>query len=312
MLDACSRHVDLLNMSIVGYLSPDDPFDVEDYLLFADAVDYCRAQGTTVFAAAGNEHVRINRVNLTIGGRALTGVGQVDTGADGFANMAPGGSEALDLRGLLEVPAGVPGVVMVSATNNAIGDAPASVALRWKQHVGARDQLAYYSSYGSRVDLAAPGGARRFNIPSYDGGPDDILYGGWGSLGALSRRGEICTDPSLASPQTFACFTLGSAAFGWLQGTSMSSPNATGVAALLLSAHSELRGNPSGVLSRLQATARRNMTNFMGGNDGSNFAPAFDGSPCATAYCHVVQDRPVAFADAYGAGLVDAAAAVAR
>ena len=48
---------------------------------------------------------------------------------------------------------------------NAIGAAPANVPLRWRAHVGARDQLAYYSNYGSRVDLAAPGGARRYQIP---------------------------------------------------------------------------------------------------------------------------------------------------
>ena len=139
--------------------------------------------------------------------------------------------------------------------------------LRWTAHVGARDQLAYYSDFGSRVDLAAPGGARRYNIPSYDGGEGDILYGGWGSLGPLDPSGETCTDPFLGSPFTFACFKVDGAGFGWLQGTSMSSPNVAGVAALTLSAHPELARNPSALVARLLATTRKDMTNYVGPND---------------------------------------------
>ena len=211
LIDACSsRDIDVVNMSIEGYMSPDEPFDVEDYLLFTDAVAYCRARGVAVFAAAGNQHVRVDRVNLRLGGRNLQGVGRVSLGAEGIATASPG-SESLDdydLRGWLSVPGGVPGVTMVSATANAIGAAPANVPLRWRDHVGARDQLAYYSNYGSRVDLAAPGGARRFQIPGYDGGDGDILYGGWGSFGALSEKGLICNDPFTSSLFNSACFTI--------------------------------------------------------------------------------------------------------
>ena len=315
LIDACSsRDIDVVNMSIEGYMSPDEPFDVEDYLLFTDAVAYCRARGVAVFAAAGNEHVRVDRVNLQLGGRNLQGVGRVSLGAEGVATASPG-SDSLDdydLRGWLSVPGGVPGVTMVSATANAIGAAPANVPLRWRDHVGARDQLAYYSNYGSRVDLAAPGGARRFQIPGYDGGDGDILYGGWGSLGALSEKGLICNDPFASSLFNSACFTVSGQAFGWLQGTSMSSPNAAGVAALVLSARRDLRGHPEALERRLEASARQNLTNFMGPNDAGSTAPALNGTPCDTGYCHVSQSQPIAFADAYGAGLVDAGAAVGR
>jgi subtilisin family serine protease len=313
LIDACSsRDIDVVNMSIEGYMSPDEPFDVEDYLLFTDAVAYCRARGVAVFAAAGNEHVRVDRMNLRLGGRNLQGVGRVSLGAEGIATASPG-SESLDdydLRGWLSVPGGVPGVTMVSATANAIGAAPANVPLRWRDHVGARDQLAYYSNYGSRVDLAAPGGARRFQIPGYDGGDGDILYGGWGSLGALSEKGLICSDPFASSLFNSACFTASGQAFGWLQGTSMSSPNAAGVAALVLSARRDLRGRPEALELRLEASARQNLTNFMGPNDAGSTAPALNGTPCDTGYCHLSQSQPIAFADAYGAGLVDAGAAV--
>jgi subtilisin family serine protease len=312
MIAACNSQVDVINMSIGGYNDPKNAGDREDYFLWVDAVNYCRSKGVAIFASAGNEHVRVNRVNMTLNGVALTGVGQVDSGPEGIATVLPGDEvSGSDLRGFLEVPAGVPGVIMVSATNNAIG-AGAPTANSWPApFVGKRDQLTYYSSYGSRVDIAAPGGARKFNIPRYDGGPGDILYGGWGTLGALDPSGEICTDPSLASLLTFACFKVQGAGFGWLQGTSMSSPNAAGVGALTLSAHHELQRQPDALLARLKTTARKNMTNYMGPNDPANTSPSFAGVPCATGYCHLVFNAPITFGDAYGAGIVNAASAVA-
>jgi lantibiotic leader peptide-processing serine protease len=91
----------------------------------------------------------------------------------------------------------------------------------------------------------------------------------------------------------------------------MSSPNAAGVAALTLSAHPELRGNPDGLLARLQSTARTNIVNYMGPNDPANTSPGLDGTPCPTGYCHIKFNAPISFTDAYGAGMVSAASAVA-
>jgi subtilisin family serine protease len=200
---------------------------------------------------------------------------------------------------------------MVSATNNANDAAPADDPFARGMHVGARDQLAYYSSYGSRIDLAAPGGARRFNLPGWDGGDDNFLYGGWGSLGALANNGLICGDPIQSSLFNFACFKLQGAAFGWLQGTSMSTPNAVGVAALVLSAKPQLRRDPASLVARLQTTARHDMTNYTGRLDPANTAPTYDGRTCTTGYCHVAPTQRIPSADAYGAGIVNAGAAVA-
>jgi subtilisin family serine protease len=251
---------------------------------------------------------------MDIGGRQLDGVGRVSLGDEGIATASPG-SDSLadyDLRGWLPVPGAVPGVTMVSATANAIGAAPSSVPLRWQEHVGARDQLAYYSNYGSRVDLAAPGGARRYEIPGYDGGEGDVLSGRWGSFGALAANGLICDDPFAGSLFNAACFTARGDAFGWLQGTSMSTPNAAGVAALVLSARRDLVGRPAALVRRLGHTAKRTPVNYMGPNDAADTAPALDGTPCTTGFCHVDRFNPIGFADAYGEGLVDAGAAVGR
>jgi hypothetical protein len=312
LLAACSDGLDLVNLSITGYLDPSNPTDAQTYLLFSDAVQYCRARGVTIFAAAGNEHVRVNRVPMAVGGRMLNGVGRVSSGSDGIGSTAPGSASVTDLRGLLEAPAGVPGVVMVSATNNGNDAAPADDPFGFGMHVGARDQLAYYSSYGPRVDLAAPGGARRFNLPGWDGGDGNVLYGGWGSLGALAENGLVCRDPLQSSLFNFACFKSDGAGFGWLQGTSMAAPNALGAAALVLSAKPGLRDNPSGLISRLSSTARHGMTNWTGPEDPDNTSPTYDGRSCSTGYCHLDTSAPIPFTDAYGAGLVDAGAAVAN
>jgi subtilisin family serine protease len=315
LVAACSdARIDIVNMSIEGYMDLADPFTADDYLLFTDAVDYCLENGVAVFGAAGNQHVRVDRASLELGGRQLEDVGRVSFGSEGIATASPG-SDLLadyDLRGWLVVPSGVPGVTMVSATAHAIGAAPASVPLRWQSHVGARDQLAYYSNYGSRIDLAAPGGARRYEIPGYDGGEGNVLAGGWGSFGALAANGLICKDPFAGSFFNSGCFTARGDGFGWLQGTSMAAPNAAGVAALVLSSHRGLVGHPAALVHRLTDTADHSLLNWMGPNDAASTAPALDGTPCATGFCHIDQFDPIPFADAYGAGLVDAGAAVAQ
>jgi subtilisin family serine protease len=312
LVAACRDRVDLVNMSITGYLDPSDPIDAQTFLLFNDVVQWCRDRGVAVFAAAGNEHVRVDRVAMTIGGRTLSGVGRVSTGPEGIGTAFPGqpSLDDSDLRGAVEAPAGVPGVIMVSATNNANAPAPAGNPFGRGMHAGARDQLAYYSSYGSRVDIAAPGGARRFNLPGWDGGDGNFLYGGYGSLGALDASGLMCSDPVQSSLFNFACFKVQGNGFGWLQGTSMSTPNAVGVAALAISARPQLRRNPAALTARLEATATRGLTNFTGPNDPANVSPTLEGGPCATGYCHLDTSRAIPSADAYGAGLVNAAAAV--
>ena len=314
MLDACSQGADLVNLSIAGYEDPTDPAGAQEYLMWVDAVNYCRAHGAAVIAAAGNDHVRIDRVDMTLGGRELHGVGLVARDDQGIGTPLPGQTvDEVDGRGLLESPGGVPGVIMVAATNNGNAPTPASVPAAVRppaSYAGLRDQLAYYSNYGSRVDIAAPGGARKYNIPLYDGGAGDILYGGWGSFGAFPATSDTCTDPAISSAINAACFSQNGSGFGWMQGTSVAVPNLTGVASLVLSAHPELAGKPDQLLARLRATAERDMVNATGPNDPPNTAAGASGAPCPSGYCHLDYAHPIPFAQAYGAGLVDGGAAV--
>jgi hypothetical protein len=116
---------------------------------------------TLIVGSAGNAHVRIGA-----DGR-ITSHGQLTT---------PGttAEDFVDLFGWYRVPTGPPGALVVSATGNLVnrpsaacppGTAdnpnntcePASDAHQ-PFGVGKRNQLAYYSNYGRRVDVAAPAG----------------------------------------------------------------------------------------------------------------------------------------------------------
>jgi subtilisin family serine protease len=319
MLQACDADTDIINMSLGGYDDPADPAGADDYFLWLDAVDYCRAKGTAVVAAAGNEHVRNLRQDITLAGseetRTVRGAGVVADTGEGIGAV-PGDTELTpgvnDFRGLLNAPGGVPGVIMVSASGNTVADPAGNVLPAHAPPpavVGTQDNLTYYSSYGERVDLSAPGGARKYSVPVYDAAPGtDVLLGGWGQLGATVKDGELCRDTGDVA--TFACFVLKGDGFAWLQGTSMSSPQVAGVAALAVAAHPELRDHPDALQARLVATTRTDMVNHVGPTSPAA-DPAFDGTPCAVGFCHVSWDAPVPFGLAYGAGMVNAAAAVA-
>jgi len=143
------------------------------------------------------------------------------------------GNEGYDLadgtffRDFVEAPGTVPGWVGVSATSY-------------------YNEKAFYSNYGSgAVDVSAPGGSTRdysgvpgSEIPPGYGG-DGRLIGAWSSTGseAPSDPVEQCTGPGGTPP----CYL-----YGYVQGTSMATPNAAGVAALIISQYGDFSsGNPN-------------------------------------------------------------------
>lgn len=132
---------------------------------------------------------------------------------------------------------------------------------------GVNDDKSYYSSYGKRVvDLAAPGGDG-YQIPD-----------------TPSKNGRILS-------------TLPENRYGWLQGTSMASPHAAGVAALIKSEHKWLSPTLLHLMLKAQAD-----------NPG---CPEFydpDGNGVEDSTC-TGGKRYNGF---YGAGIVDAYDAVRR
>jgi subtilisin family serine protease len=169
--------------------------------------------------------------------------------ANGVLPVGAMGNEGYDLsdgrffRNFIEAPGEIAGWVGVSAT-------------------GYDDGKAFYSNYGQNsVNVSAPGGSTR----DYSGVPGSAqcphgslcrLIGAWSSTGSSSPSNpiELCTGPGGTPP----CYL-----YGYVQGTSMATPNVAGVAALIVSQYGDFTPNnqnkphmsPTQVESILQISA---------------------------------------------------------
>jgi subtilisin family serine protease len=175
---AADHGVEITNNSY--YVDPwlyncmDDP----DQKAIVDAVNraqlYAQRKGTLNLASAGNS-------NHDLDSDAIVD----DSSPDDSTPV----TRTIDPHECFDVPTQLPGVVTVSAT-------------------GVQNLKSYYSSYGKGVvDIAAPGGDRRYQLPD-----------------TPSKDGRILS-------------TMPNNQYAFLQGTSMASPHAAGVAALLKSRH---------------------------------------------------------------------------
>jgi subtilisin family serine protease len=274
-------------------------------------VRYARRHGTTIVAAAGNEHARIGAGGLVLSHGSLT---------------VPG-DPLFDPFGQYEVPGGIPGVIDVAATNNVVNAASAACAPgtsdsdfpvckpasdpHQARGVGRENQLAHYSNYGPRIDVAAPGGARKFNLPGFDRGgtpgfpyTDDDGFNAWQAFSTTSNW-------ALEIP----CFMFTGGGFpaeqcySTIQGTSMAAPHAAAVVALIASRFPFARHRPALLREwlRLTTTDAHNTTQPLSATDMSG--GDLSGGSCPTGYCHL-GGAAIPNREAYGAGVINAKRAV--
>jgi lantibiotic leader peptide-processing serine protease len=320
---AADLGIDLVNISFGGYLDRSDPEQELLYQAYVDAVRYARGKGTVIVASAGNESAQIGAGGLVLSHGTLT---------------TPG-DELFDAFGLYEVPGGIPGVVDVSSTGNVVnassatcppgttgdpGDPNADPPVPPNFNAtckpasdphqaagpGKKNQLAYYSNYGPRIDLAGPGGARKFNLPNYDRGgtpgfpyTSDDLTNVWQDFNITSNFATQIPCFVFTSGSGFPqgeCYTA-------IQGTSMAAPHAVGTLALSASAHPGLRKHPAALIAWVKDHANDNLQNLTRALSASDTSGGdLTGGTCPTGYCHLGGAR-ISDRDAYGAGLVNAA-----
>ena len=222
--------------------------------------------------------------------------------SNGVLPVAAAGNDSIDLsdghffQDYVEAPGEIAGWVTVSATGYGSAD-------------GSSNYKAWYSNYGTSIDVSAPGGSTR----DYRGTPGVVDCGAHGSLcrliGAWSSTGssapanpvEQCTGPGGTPP----CFL-----YGYVQGTSMATPNVSGVAALIISQYGNFPSNnpnqahmsPTAVESILQITADNQpcpQPNTVVQGPGTTF-----GTPTATCQGYTGNNT------FFGKGIVDALNAV--
>jgi lantibiotic leader peptide-processing serine protease len=318
--------LDVVNISFGGLTDVSTPEGALTYQAFIDAVAYARSKGTIIVASAGNDHVRVGA-----GGRVLS------HGVTTTPGTLP--EDFVDPFGLVQLPGGTPGVVDVSATNRVnvpssascppgtIGDpgdpgadppVPPSFNATCKptsdrHHAagqGRRNQLSYYSNYGPRIDIAGPGGARKFNLGNYDrGGTPGFPH----TLVDLTNAWQVFSTTSNWAVQ-IPCFTFTAGSgfpqgecYATIQGTSMAAPQVVGSLALVASAHPSLRRHPRALIARLKRMANDDPHNRTRALSATDTSPGdLTGIPCPTGYCHLEGPR-IPDSGAYGAGLVNVA-----
>jgi subtilisin family serine protease len=199
-------------------------FDIAQGVLYAGGLPADDGSGGVLAPPAQPSRI----INMSLGGPCLLGPDPLHDAVQAVTNPGLPNGGAL---------------VVVSSGNDGTSEAPCPAAYDEVIAVGAvtaGKTRAAYSTFGSFVDIAAPGG----DFPTNDG-----------SFGILSTTCDFATAPPPApcNPN-----------FAWYTGTSMSSPHVAGIAALLLAANPGL--TPDQLRNRLLTYATPLDPNLETGN----------------------------------------------
>lgn len=312
---AADHGIDVVSISFANYLDRASPDQNTIYQFYERVVNYAWKHGTIIIAAAGDDHTRIGA-----GGQVIS---------HGVLSLPPGGT---DYFGRWEYPGGIPNVVDVSSTGNVVkassptcpSDSLAAGSHQWCKlssdphqptGMGKKNQLTYYSNYGPRINLSAPGGSRKFNLPEYDNGGCE----GWPWCGQNSVEGGTSSSDGYNAWQDFSitsdyatkipCFTFsGSPTFpnnqcyAIIQGSAMAMSHVAAVAAQVLSTHPAAYKNPGLLKTLLLGGAHH-----LGGNTTPGLSKTdtssgdLGGGACSGGYCHL-GGTAISNTDAYGSG----------
>ncbi|WP_041834492.1 S8 family serine peptidase [Actinoplanes sp. N902-109] len=242
------------------------------------ALNYAHARGVTLVAAAGNQADNLNdpQEDST----------SPDYGTDPY-------ERPIDNKTCVSLPTEGPHVIAVSS-------------------VGPSKAKAVYSNYGTeQITVAAPGGFTRdfYGTPQYNQTANNILSSY--PLKVLQESGRVDADGNPTTSTVFKdCTAAGKCGYyTYLAGTSMASPHAAGVAALIVSKyghrdrrHGGLTMSPDLVAARLVTSAQETAcpTPRLRSYAQEGYGPEYD------AYC----SGSKSFNGFYGYGIVDAYKAV--
>jgi subtilisin family serine protease len=213
--------VDVVNMSF--YVDPwlyncqanpaDSPAEQQQQRVIVAAVqraiDYARGKGVLPISASGNEATDLGAPGVDSS--------SPDYPVDADGNPTKARDRTIDNSTCLNVPAENDGVVTVNST-------------------GPSGRKAYYSNFGTeQSDVSAPGGDA-YDTPDQRVSPDGEILAAYPEALAIAS-GDVDENGEPTSPFVIREVTKDgrNAYYQYLQGTSMASPHAAGVAALVVS-----------------------------------------------------------------------------
>jgi subtilisin family serine protease len=284
--------IDVVNMSY--YIDPwlyncaanpaDSPAEQREQRLVIAAtqraIDYARERGVTTIAAEGNGHTDL--------GKPASDDTSPDypVGPDG--TPSEDGPRTID-NSCKSMPTEADGVIGVTS-------------------VGPSKRKAYYSDYGlEQADVAAPGGDSR-DTPDGSRKIENTILAAY-PYGVGVAAGTI--DPVTGEPTTPAVVKQGGAYYQYIQGTSMASPHAMGVAALIVAQYGKRDRRNGGLTLRpdkVEQILKRSATDTACPAQ-EPFTYPWTPAPAPADYTATCEGTP-RFNGFFGDGIVDALAAV--